>query len=164
MCKDAHRRFTATSTPLPARQFVVTTITSALPLARANIVDDCELVIGELAVTDDAHGWPVLHPPNLTATAGEVYRSSLPWPPAGASRSPEDRRKTVWAHLSCTPLKTTTCNASSGNRPAGSLTDQDRLRYRSRIDGPSLKIRSMSDHGLRILSSEPIGITGVGHR
>jgi anti-sigma regulatory factor (Ser/Thr protein kinase) len=62
---------------------------------RPTVVDDCGLVVGELianaiqadantidvsvelhhgriglAVTDDAHGWPVLHPPDLDATGG----------------------------------------------------------------------------------------------
>ena len=60
----------------------------------------------ELAVTDDAHGWPVHHPPDLEAAGGRGdadHRRACH--PLGVTID-EDRRTIVWAHLFCNPLAT----------------------------------------------------------
>ncbi len=132
MCQDAHREFAATiTTTRPARQFVVATLTRAAPRAGVAIIDDCELVIGELvanainadaeiidvtielhhdridlAVTDDAHGWPVLHPPDPAATSGRGLQIVAALATRWGVTIGEDRRTTVWAHLPCNPLTT----------------------------------------------------------
>jgi two-component sensor histidine kinase len=133
MCTNAHRQFTASrSTARAARQFTIATITGAIPRAGANVVDDCELVVSELAanainalantidvsielhhdrielaITDDADGWPVLQPLDPSATSGRglqlVAALATSW---GVSLA-EDRRTIVWALLPCNPLDTT---------------------------------------------------------
>lgn len=132
MCTSAHREFTATiAAARSARQFAVTALTSALPRAGVDVVDDCELVIGELvanainvdaksidvsiqihhdrielAVTDDAHGWPVLRPPDPAATSGRGLQIVAALAPSWGVTIDDDRRTVVWAHLSCEPATT----------------------------------------------------------
>jgi two-component sensor histidine kinase len=133
MCTEVHRQFSAaTATARQARQFALATLTNAVPHADTNVIDDCELVIGELAanainaqanlvdvtihlhhnrvelaVTDDAHGWPTPQPPDPAAASGRglqiVDALSAQW---GVTIG-ADRRTTVWAHVSCNPLQTT---------------------------------------------------------
>lgn len=132
MCKSAHRQFTrTTSTARAARLFTVAAISSALSGADADIVGDGELIIGELvanainaladlidvsvnihhdrielAVTDDAHGWPVLHPLNTAATSGRGLQIVAALATSWGVTITRDRRTTVWAHLPCSPLET----------------------------------------------------------
>jgi serine/threonine-protein kinase RsbW len=133
MCVGAQRQFTAmTLTARPARQFAVAMITSALPAAVTDVADDCELVIGEfvanainadaklidvsvqlhhdrieLAVTDDAHGWPVLYPRDVTAPTGRGLQIVAALATTWGVTVAEDRRTTVWAHLACDQMDTT---------------------------------------------------------
>lgn len=132
MCTNAQRQFTATKlTGRSARRFTVSAITSVLPRAAYNVVDDCELVIGELvanavtadatsidvtiqihhdrielAVTDDAHGWPTPLAPDPAASSGRglqiIATLAIRW---GVTRS-RDQHTIVWAHLACDPVAT----------------------------------------------------------
>ena len=138
MCMCAQRRFTDLSpTTRPARTFAVATIADALPHVDTTLIDDCELVIGELvanavkasaeipdatnidvavalhhdyvelAVTDDARGWPVLLPPNPTAAGGRGLRLVAALSSRWGVTIAEDKRTTVWAQLPCDPVATT---------------------------------------------------------
>ena len=105
---------------------------NALPAAGANVVDDCELVVGELvanaitadatiidvsiqlhhdrvelAVSDDAHGWPVLRLPDPAATSGRGLQIIAAIAARWGVTINEDRHTIVWAHLSCDPRTTT---------------------------------------------------------
>ena len=130
---SAHRRFSPPGTTArPAREFIVTTIARALPRADTTVADDCELVIGELvtnacnahattidvsielhhtrielAVTDDAHGWPVLRVPGPAATSGRGLQIVAALAARWGVTVAEDGRTTVWAHVPCNPLTTT---------------------------------------------------------
>ena len=132
MCTSAYGQFPATtSNARAARLFAVATVTRALPRAGVNVVDDCELVIGELvanainaaanlidvciqihharielAVTDDAHSWPVLHPPNTAATRGRGLQIVDALATSWGVTIADDERKIAWAHLPCDPLET----------------------------------------------------------
>ena len=52
-------------------------------------------------MTDDAHGWPVLHPPNLDATGGRGLQIIAALAARWGITIDEDRRIIVWAHLLC---------------------------------------------------------------
>ena len=143
MCICAHRRFTDLSpTTRPARVFAVATVAEALPQADRTLIDDCELVIGELvanavkasadvadakhidvavtlhrdyveiAVTDDARGWPVLQPPSPSAAGGRGLRLVAALSSRWGVTIAEDKRTTVWAQLSCDPVATTGVSCS----------------------------------------------------
>ena len=137
MCMCAQRRFTDLSpTTRSARAFAVATIADALPDADPTLIDDCELVIGELvansvkasaqiagatnidvavalhhdyvelAVTDDAHGWPVLRPLNPNAAGGRGLRLVAALSNRWGVTIAEDKRTTVWAQVPRDPVAT----------------------------------------------------------
>ena len=98
---------------------------------RPTVVDDCGLVVGELTanaiqadantidvsvelhhgriglvVTDDAHGWPVVHPPDLDATGGRGLQIIAALAACWGATIDEDRHTIVWVQLFCNPLAT----------------------------------------------------------
>ncbi len=134
MCQRALRRFAGVdaATVRAARYAATEVIRDAITLPPTELVEDTALVADELvanavragahavelvlelhhdrievAVTDDANGWPIPRRPDAHETSGrglqivEVLTTS--W---GVTREP-DKRTTVWAHLQCDPSYTT---------------------------------------------------------
>jgi anti-sigma regulatory factor (Ser/Thr protein kinase) len=140
MCQRALHRFANVdvSTVRAARHVATAVIRDAIVDAPTELVEDAELVADELvanavragarsiemvlelhydrievAVTDDANGWPMPRQPDVRAMSGRglqiVEALTTSW---GVTRE-ADKRTTVWAHLQCDPSYTTelTCSA-----------------------------------------------------